>query len=191
LSSHTSVHQLHLYWITHALKVPESMRRYLSLIFMLGAVFGIDWYTYELSVGPLYLLLVVYARWQLGLRAGLLTAVACPILWAVADYGTGHRFAHTWILLENAGVRMFTYCLIVGAVSIYKKTLEAHRRRLAMLERLLSVCPGCGAIGVNEGGWRKASEFHNELAQVYTLCPTCSAVHQPDVAPDTSRTASG
>jgi len=166
------------------------MRRYLSLVIMLGAVFAIDWYTYELSVGPLYLLIVVYARWQLGLRTGLITAFICPALWAWADYGTGHRFSHIWILLENAGVRVFTYCMIVAAVSLYKKTLEAHRRRLAMLERLLSVCPGCGAIGVNVGGWRKASEFHRDAVQVYTLCPTCAAAHQSDAATDPSRISS-
>ena len=77
------------------------------------------------------------------------------------------------------------------AVSLYKKTLEAHRRRLAMLERLLSVCPGCGAIGVNVGGWRKASEFHQENPEQFTLCPTCAAAYQPDVTPDTSRASNG
>ncbi len=172
-------------------KAPDSMRRYLSLVIMLGVAFGIDWYTYELSVGPLYLLIVVYARWQLGLRPGLITALICPILWAWADYGTGHRFSHNWILFENTGVRMFTYCMIVAAVSVYKKTLEAHRRRLAMLERLLSVCPGCGAIGVNEGGWRKASDFHRDVAQVYTLCPTCAAAHQADAATNSPNISSG
>jgi len=173
------------------MRVPDSIRRYVSLVILLCAVFAIDWFTYELSVGPLYLLIVVYARWQLGLRAGLATAVISPALWALADYGTGHRFSHTWILFVNAGARVFTYCLIVAAVSVYKRTLEAHRRRLAMLERLLSVCPGCGAIGVNEGGWRKASEFHNDVAQVYTLCPACAAAHKGDVTTNPSRIASG
>jgi hypothetical protein len=168
------------------MKLPSILKRYASLAAMLVCVFLIDWFTYELSVGPLYLLTIVYARWQLGLRAGLATAVVCPLLWAVADYGTGHRFAHLWILYENAGVRMFTYCMIVAAVSVYKRSLEAHRRRLAMLERLLSVCPGCGAIAVNETGWRKPSEFHDEKTQVYTLCPTCAAAHQTDATQDSS-----
>jgi hypothetical protein len=170
------------------MRIPAPIRRYFSLVFLTGAVFAFDWFTsYEVSVGPLYLLIVAYSRWQLGLRAGLTMAVVCPMLWAWADYGTGHRFSHNWILFENAGVRMCTYSLIVGAISVYKRTLEAHRRRLAMLERLLSVCPGCGAIGVNEGGWKKASDFHLNSAQLYTLCPTCAAVHQTYVAADPPR----
>lgn len=174
------------------MKLSDSLRRYLWLVILLGAVFTFDWVTsYEVSVGPLYLLMVAYARWQLGLRAGLATAVVCSVLWVLADYGTGHRFSHNWILWENAAVRLFTYGLIIAAISIYKKTLEAHRRRLAMLERLLSVCPGCGAIGVNEGGWRNASDFHREPPQVYTLCPTCAAAYQTDGATNPSRAANG
>lgn len=173
------------------MRFPDSMRRYLNLVVLLGAVFTFDLLTsYEVSVGPLYLLIVVYARWQLGLRAGLLTALICPVLWALADYWAGHRFSHMWILFENAGVRFVTYNLIVAAVSLYKKTLEAHRRRLAMLERLLSVCPGCGAIGVNEQGWRKASEFHQDSPPIYNLCPTCAAAHQTDGTSNPSRPAS-
>jgi hypothetical protein len=174
------------------MKGPESIRGYLTLASILSAVFAFDWLTsYEVSVGPMYLLVVGYSRWQLGLRAGVVTAIICPILWAWADYGAGHRFSHNWILVENAAVRLCTYSLTVAAVSLYKRTLEAHRRRLAMLERLLSVCPGCGAIGVNEGGWRKASEFHDAASSVYTLCPTCAAAHQSNALADTSRIAQG
>jgi hypothetical protein len=60
-----------------------------------------------------------------------------------------------------------------------------------MLERLLSVCPGCGAIGVNEGGWKKASEFHDSGTSLYTLCPTCAAAHQANAPANSSRIAHG
>ncbi len=174
------------------MKIPESLRRYLWLAIVTSLVFTVDWCTsYEVSMGPVYLLLVGYARWQIGLRAGILMALICPTLWAIDDYGTGHHFTSHWFMAENIAVRVFTQMGIVAAVSLYKKTLEAHRRRLAMLERLLSVCPGCGAIGVNEGGWRKASDFHNSPPQLYTLCPTCAAAHPSDVPADTSHAAHG
>jgi hypothetical protein len=165
----------------------STARKYASLAAMLAAVFALDWFTSEVSVAPFYILTVAYARWQLGLGTGIGAAVACSLLWAVADYGSGHRFSHPWVLAENVGVRLFTYALTVAAISLYRRTLEAHRRRLAMLERLLSVCPGCGAIAVNEIGWRKPSQFHEDSVQVYTLCPTCAAAHPPNVAQDTSR----
>ncbi|HEY1791497.1 MAG TPA: hypothetical protein VGG34_01150 [Opitutaceae bacterium] len=168
-----------------------TLRKFSTLVLLLVAVFAVDWYTDQLNVGPLYLLLVVYARWQMGLGTGIATAFACPFLWAWADYGTGHRFSHEWILYENIVVRIFTYSLIVAGVSIYKRSLEAHRRRLAMLERLLSVCPGCGAIGVTESGWRKPAEFHAETTHVYTLCPTCAAAHPIDVPQNPPRPPAG
>lgn len=174
------------------MKLTEPVRKYLFLILATVAVFLFDWLTpIEVSVGPVYLLLVGYTRWQMGLRTSVVMAFLCPLLWALADWSDGHHFAHDWILAENIGVRMVTHLLVVAAVSLYKKTLEAHRRRLAMLERLLSVCPGCGAIGVNEGGWRKASEFHEGTQELYTLCPTCAAAHQPDASQDTARAANG
>ena len=174
------------------MKLSESARKYLFLIVATISVFLFDWLTpVEVSVGPVYLLLVGYTRWQLGLKPAIAMCFVSPALWALADYEDGHRFHHIWILFENIGVRVFTHSMVVAAVSLYKRTLEAHRRRLAMLERLLSVCPGCGAIGVNEGGWRKASEFHDSPPELYTLCPTCAAAHQPDVPADTPRAAHG
>lgn len=174
------------------MKVSDPIRRCTWLVIFLFGIFVFDWVTpHDLSLGPLYLLVVGYACWQLGLRAGIVTAIVAPLLWACADYGDGHRYPHIWLLLENAGVRCITYLLTVGAVSLYRKTLEAHRRRLAMLERLLLVCPGCGAIGVNEGGWRKASEFQEGLAERYTLCPTCAASHQSNVSSDPARPSNG
>jgi len=113
------------------MKLPESVRKYLFLVVATAAVFLFDWLTpLEVSVGPVYLLLVGYTRWQLGLRTAIVMAIVCPLLWALADYLDGHRFVHDWILAENVGVRVFTHSLIVAAVSLYKRTLEAHRRRL-------------------------------------------------------------
>ncbi len=171
------------------MKKPSSSFRKLSgLCLALTLIFVFDWFTsYEVNIGPLYMLAAGYAAWQFGFLGGTFSAVVCMGLWASCDYFSGHRYAHTWLFIENAAIRFFTYEMTVAAVFIYKRTLEAHRRRLAMLERLLSVCPGCGCITVNEAGWRKASEFHQQPKQLYTLCPTCAATHKPDAAPDTSR----
>jgi len=171
------------------MKVPKSARKYLWLAVLLGPVFWLDLISYEVSVGPLYLLIVAYARWQMGLKTSLFASMACALLWALADYGAGHRFSHRWMLLENTGVRLFTYIMVVAAVSIYQRALEAHRRRLAMLERLLSVCPGCGAICVNQPGWHPSSEFHRDSPRVYTLCPTCAATHPSDAPANPPRAA--
>lgn len=168
------------------------MRHLVRICLLLTGIFIFDCITtYEVNIGPLYIVLVGYATWQLGVVTGGVFALLCTTLWALGDYFTGHRFSQMWLLYENAGIRLFTYSMVTGAVFIYKRTLEAHRRRLAMLERLLSVCPGCGCITVNEGGWRKASEFHQKPKQLYTLCPTCASTHKSDAPADTARASHG
>ncbi len=166
--------------------------KFIQVLVVLLAIFAFDWFTtYEVSIGPLYLLLASYAAWQLGFSGGLFLAFLCTTFWAVGDYFTGHRYSQPWMLYENAVLRFFTYSMAVSAIFIYKRTLEAHRRRLAMLERLLSVCPGCGCITVNQAGWRKASEFNQKPKQLHTLCPTCAATHKADVTQDTARVTHG
>lgn len=164
------------------------LRNFIQVSLLLACIFVFDCVTsYEVNIGPLYILLAGYATWQMGFPWGIFFSFLCMTLWAVGDYFTGHRFSHMWLLYENAGIRFLTYSLASSAVFIYKRTLEAHRRRLAMLERLLSVCPGCGCITVNEAGWRKASEFHQKPKQLYALCPTCAATHKSDAPTDTTR----
>lgn len=166
--------------------------RFVRISLLLAAIFTFDCITsYEVNIGPLYIVLAGYAAWQMGFAWGIVFAFLCMTLWALGDYFTGHRFSHMWLFYENAGIRLFTYTMAVSAVFIYKRTLEAHRRRLAMLERLLSVCPGCGCITVNEAGWRRASEFHQQPKQLYSLCPTCAATHKSDATEDSSRALHG
>ncbi len=168
------------------------IRHFIQVSLLLSGIFIFDCITtYEVNIGPLYIVLVGYATWQMGFGFGIFFSVLCMTLWALGDYFTGHRFSHMWLLYENAGIRLFTYSMATSGVFIYKRTLEAHRRRLAMLERLLSVCPGCGCITVNEAGWRKASEFHQKPKQLYSLCPTCAATHKSDAPADTTRVSHG
>jgi hypothetical protein len=168
------------------------LRQLIQISILLAGIFALDcWTSYEINIGPLYIVLVGYAAWQLGFLGGLFYAVVCMTLWAVSDYITGHRFSRPWLLYENAAIRLCTYVMVAAAVVVYNRTLEAHRRRLAMLERLLSVCPGCGCITVNEAGWKKASEFHQKPRSLYTMCPACSATPKPDATPDSARPAHG
>jgi hypothetical protein len=174
------------------IKSPSFLRHFVQIALFLGAIFVFDCLTsYEVNIGPLYIVLAGYAAWQLGFSWGIFFSFLCMSLWALGDYLNGHRFSQMWLLYENAAIRFFTYAMAVSAVFIYKRTLEAHRRRLAMLERLLSVCPGCGCITVNQSGWRKASEFHQQPKQLYSLCPTCAATHKSDAPTDTPRASHG
>ncbi|HTZ19952.1 MAG TPA: hypothetical protein VMC06_03640 [Opitutaceae bacterium] len=163
------------------------LRQYAGLLILLGIIFAIDWIMpYEVNVGSLYLIAVGYATWRFGPKVGLATAFVCAGLWIWGDYGTGHRYPQIWMLWVNGMVRLLTNLVALFAVALYLRMLEAHRRRLVTLERVLSVCPGCGCINVNADGWQKASDFYHKSSQRYTLCPSCAAAHKTDATTDPS-----
>jgi hypothetical protein len=86
----------------------------------------------------------------------------------------------------NGVVRFLTNLAAHFAVALYQRMLEAHRRRLVTLERVLSVCPGCGCVSVNAVGWQNASDFYRKSPQRYTLCPSCAVAHKTDATADPS-----
>ncbi len=148
---------------------------------MLYLVFLADWYTTaEVSVGPLYLFTVAYAAWHLEKVGGTIASLLCTAIWVVVDWGQGHHFSQAWILWEQAGVRLCTYLTLIFFTALYRKTLEAHRRRLALLEQVLAVCPGCGRIGPQEHGWQRAEDLNKANRDLYQLCPVCTSTKQPN-----------
>ena len=67
-------------------------------------------------------------------------------------------------------------------VALYRKTLEAHRRRLTMLEQVLAVCPGCGRIGPQGDGWQRVEDLHMNKRDRYQLCPICTSKEKTNAA---------
>lgn len=146
------------------------------LTIMLIMVFIIDWITgAEVSVGPLYLFAVAYGAWHLGKTTGVIASFIAAMIWVAADWFSGHRFQHHWALWEQAGSRLITFLMLSYFASLYRFTLDAHRRRLASLEQVLAVCPSCGRIGPHEGDWQRAEDLNKEKRDRYQLCPTCTA----------------
>ena len=60
------------------------------------------------------------------------------------------------MLRDQVGVRLIFYLAITFGIPIYRKTLEGHRQRLAMLEPVLAVCPGSSQIGPQGAGSQRA-----------------------------------
>lgn len=170
------------------MKMRKEIRYHCVLVALLFIVVAADWLTSaEVSVGPLYLFVVAYGAWNLGKLAGFITSAVCAGLWMILEVKSGHQYSQTWIIWENAGTRLLTYAAETYFVALYRVTLEAHRRRLAMLEQVLAVCPGCGRIGPQEGGWRRAEELHKVNGDRYKLCPICTSVPHPNAAANSAR----
>lgn len=158
---------------------PSSSKRHVFVLLGLLLVTGLaDWLTsYEISVGPLYLLAVFHAAWHFGWRWGAVVAVTVSLFWLLTDIGTGHVYSRDWMRWQQFTVRLTVHGCIAIAVGIHRQALEAHRKRLAVLERVLLVCPACGKIGPREGGWVHAEDFMRESSERYRFCPSCSAVN--------------
>jgi hypothetical protein len=168
------------------------LRQFAGLFILIAIIFAIDWIMpFEVNVGSFYLIAAGYATWRFGPGVGLMTSLVCTGLWVWGDYGTGHRYPQIWMLWGNGVVRLLTNLAAVFAVALYQRMLEAHRRRLVTLERVLSVCPRCGCVGVNADGWHKASDFYRKSTQRYTLCPSCAAAHNNDAPADSTRLPHG
>lgn len=166
----------------------KKIRRYCVLTGLLLLLYVADALTTsEVNVGPLYLFVVAYGAWNLGKTGGLLTSLVCVGLWATQDIVSGHRYSQPWIIWEQAGVRLTTYFAETFFFSLYRATLEAHRRRLAVMERVLAVCPSCGRIGPQESGWRLAEELRSANGDRYKLCPVCASTHANHAAAHPSR----
>jgi len=170
------------------MKIPKVIRYYCVLVVLLCLVFVADWLTTaEVSVGPLYIFTIAYGAWQLGKTGGMIASFAAITMWMIIDIGSGHHYSQAWMIWEQGGVRLITYALITFGIALYRKTLEAHRRRLAMLEQVLAVCPGCGRIGPQEGGWQRAEDLNTINRDRYKFCPTCTLTYTPDAAAHSSR----
>ncbi len=140
-----------------------------------------DWITTaEVSVGPLYLFTIAYGAWNLGKRGGTAASLVAIASWMLLDANSGHRYSQSWMIWEQAGVRLITYTAVTFGIALYRKTLEAHRQRLAMMEQVLAVCPGCGRIGPQEGGWQRAEDLNTRNHDRYKLCPVCISTQKAD-----------
>ncbi len=171
------------------MKTPKVIRHYCILAVMLLLVSIADWLTTaEVSVGPLYILTIGYGSWNLGKSGGMIAAFVSISTWMFLDQQSGHHYSQWWMIWEQGGVRLITYTLITFGIALYRKTLEAHRRRLAMLEQVLAVCPGCGRIGPQEGGWQRAEDLNKINRDRYTFCPTCISTQNADALAHSTRT---
>ena len=166
----------------------KMIRYYCVLTVLLFLVTVADWLTTaEVSVGPLYILTIGYGAWNLGKTGGMVAAFVSISTWMFLDQNSGHHYSQWWMIWEQGAVRLITYTLITFGIALYRKTLEAHRRRLAMLEQVLAVCPGCGRIGPQEGGWQRAEDLNTINRDRYKFCPTCTSTNNTDVLAHSAR----
>lgn len=170
------------------MKSAHPFRSWCVLIILACAACTLDWVTSaEVSVSPVYFFVVAYGAWNLGRPGGFSAAVACAFAWIFVESRNPARYSHEWAIWANALTRLFTFAVFGYFVAHYRRMLEAHRRRLAALEKVMAVCPKCGRIGPQEGGWLRVEELHKVNHGHYKLCPTCASVAPAHGTSNTAR----
>lgn len=147
----------------------------IALTALTGAVMLVDWLTgYEVSIFPLYFLPLLLSVVIFGSAGGVVTAIVVVTGSVMIDIANHHHYSSEWLRYEHALMRGIVLLLVVFAVGSYKRTLETHRQRVAALEKLLTICPGCGKIAGGDGQWYGPSDYREMLKKdTYCVCPTC------------------
>ena len=143
---------------------------------MLFLVAAIDVVTgYEIHIFLFYYLPVALLAWRVGLRAAVIMAVVCGIVWLAADYWV--RPQAVWgYQLWNSGIRFASFLILAVTLAHIRRTQDALRSSLVRLETSLAaaermrneiqtVCAWTNRIK-DEGKWISFEEF---MAKHYGL----------------------
>jgi hypothetical protein len=148
-------------------------------VLLLSAVMFFDYFTgYEVSSYPAYLMPIFLAVFYFGRTGGYVACVVAVLAWAFIDYLNGHTYSHEALLLWNALSRFGVYLIFVYGLSLYTKTVEVHRQRLAEMRRLMFMCHGCGKVLWKDGRWISPEEAFELTDAESPECPDCAAQAQ-------------
>jgi len=137
----------------------RSFRKALGCALLFASFGALDYVTgYEVTSFPLYLVPIALSFFYFGKMGGYLAVIAVTALWLTNDFLTGHTYQIEVVRYWNAGARLLIYGLFVYGLSLYAKTLAAHRRRVEDLRRILPMCHGCGRILWKDGIWKLPAE---------------------------------
>ena len=151
-------------------------RDILTCIVAFLAVVLVDYATgYEVSSFPLYLLPIVLTMFYFGPKIAFVVVIISVTAWTLNDILTGHTYAHEAIRYWNASARLLVYSLVVYGLGVYLRTLDAHRKRIEDLRKLLPVCATCGKIMWKDGTWKTPQEILESVETVHHAvdCPAC------------------
>jgi hypothetical protein len=136
---------------------------------------------YQISISPVYFLLVGYMTWQFrSAWGGVVGALAATVCRSGADYLYGLEYTVGWLTFyQNALMRFVVYLAVVYAMLTYRRTLEVHRQRIEAMRRMLPVCHGCGSLRGPDGRWHTFDKLSQSPFPVVTECPTCATKTPP------------
>lgn len=160
----------------------------LGLLASIVALGYIDYASgHELNFFVFYFIPISWAAYRLGLLPAVGCAVACAIIWAVADRLAEHVYSSPAIAVWNTLIRLTAFIAIGAAVARIRallhqqaeitRQLQQTAAELKVLQGLLSICASCKQIKEADGSWHQLEVYiaqHSEAHFTHGLCPACA-----------------
>lgn len=131
----------------------------------------------------MYLIPIVLASWQSGLRWGCLFALVLPFIHLLFSQFWQTPFT-LFSLIINTLIRIgvfLGFAYLVNKVSIQKQELE---KELQTLKGILPICSFCKRIRNDQGSWEHLEHYitnHSEAEFSHGICPECLQKHYSDL----------
>ncbi len=152
------------------------MRVLIPLTWFLWVFLGQITLGYEFGLFPLYMIPVASLSWDFGWKGTAVGVTLAVCLWIWSNALSGQEYSEEWIRYYDGVVRGVVYLVSGIFVLLFKRTLEAHRRRMDAMRSLLNVCHGCGALQGSDGRWISMDQLLTYRATPQNECPTCSRI---------------
>jgi hypothetical protein len=139
----------------------------------------------EVSFGVFYFLPIWIVTWNFGLRAGLLGALVCALVWFRMDRIGGPVFSGPFVPYWRAAVMLVYFSTFAFMLASVREQLLKSAAKVKRLSGLLPICANCRKIRNDEGYWQQLEEYipeHSDANLSHGLCPDCARDLYPDLA---------
>lgn len=156
-------------------------------LFISGLIFVADSLTpLGVAGGVPYILVVLISLWSPSIKLPIGMAILGSILTTVGFY-TSPSGGELWKVLSNRSLALFAIW-VVAIVSLYRKSMEAEKRKalfeLKILRGVLPICASCKNIRDKKGRWHRVESYlkgHSEVEFSHSICPDCARELYPNV----------
>jgi K+-sensing histidine kinase KdpD len=143
----------------------------------------------RMTMAPFYLIPIALVTLRSTRTAGLLTSIACGVMWISMDVRSEYVFLwlDTWNNLLRVGV-FVSFALILARLKgdmVREMKLNAHLQEalaeVKQLSGLLPICAWCKRIRDDEGNWQQIETYitvHSEADFTHGICPDCARKHE-------------
>lgn len=147
----------------------------------------------RLTLAPVYLIPIALVTLRSTRTAGLLTSVACGVMWISMEVRSPSGYAFLWLDAWNNLLRVgvfVSFALILARLKgdmvremKLNGELQAALAEVKQLSGLLPICAWCKRIRDDEGSWQQIETYitvHSEADFTHGICPDCARKHQAE-----------